>query len=125
VTVISQHLNGVRASSDMLIRTQQRNKKRMRNTQTLAIGTILLAAGIGSAFGQGRLAAVDGAGDRAAPGLTLTSPDFEDGAVIPNKYTQATPCLCRPNWNGKMYPPALSASRFSCTIPTWRWGRKT
>jgi hypothetical protein len=25
----------------------------------------------------------------AVPGLTLTSPDIEDGGVIPNKFTQA------------------------------------
>ena len=48
-----------------------------------AFGTILLTAAIGSAFAQGRGPAV--------PGLTLTSPDFEDGAVIPNKFTQADP----------------------------------
>lgn len=58
----------------------------MRISQTLAIGT-LLAAGLGSALAQG-----PGGGrgrGPAGPGLTLTSPDFEDGGIIPNKYTQA------------------------------------
>jgi hypothetical protein len=30
-------------------------------------------------------------GGPARPGLTLTSPAFEDGAIIPNKYTQSDP----------------------------------
>ena len=32
----------------------------------------------------------------AMPGLTLTSPDFEDGAVIPNKFTQAVDTFISP-----------------------------
>jgi Raf kinase inhibitor-like YbhB/YbcL family protein len=32
----------------------------------------------------------------AMPGLTLTSPDFEDGAVIPNKFTQAVEMYISP-----------------------------
>jgi Raf kinase inhibitor-like YbhB/YbcL family protein len=50
----------------------------------LAVGAIFLAASLGSAFAQGK-------GGPPGPGLTLTSPDFEDGGVIPNKYTQADP----------------------------------
>lgn len=57
----------------------------MRISQTLAIGT-LLVAGLGTAFGQGGRGRGPG-----GPGLTLTSPDFEDGGIIPNKYTQADP----------------------------------
>ena len=53
----------------------------MKMTRTLAIGTLLLTAGIGSAFAQGKAA--------PKPGLTITSPDFTDGGVIPDKYTQA------------------------------------
>lgn len=30
------------------------------------------------------------------PGLTLTSPDFADGGIIPDKYTQATPDAVSP-----------------------------
>ncbi len=61
----------------------------MRSKYTLAIGTILLVAGVGTAFGQG-----GGRGrgrGPAGPGLTLTSPAFEDGGIIPNKYTQNSP----------------------------------
>jgi Raf kinase inhibitor-like YbhB/YbcL family protein len=48
----------------------------------IAGATIFFLASLGSAFAQGK-------GAPRGPGLTLTSPDFEDGGVIPNKYTQA------------------------------------
>src|SRR5712671_939455 len=32
----------------------------------------------------------------AGPGLTLTSPDFTDGGIIPNKFTQADPMPVSP-----------------------------
>ena len=60
----------------------------MKITRTLALGTLLLTAGIGSAFAQGKAA--------PRPGLTLTSPDFTDGGVIPNKFTQADPAPVSP-----------------------------
>lgn len=44
---------------------------------TAALGTSLIAQDKGKGKGP------------AGPGLTLTSPDFQDGGVIPNKYTQA------------------------------------
>src|SRR3984957_17864810 len=76
----------------------------MRITKTTAIGTILLAAGIGSAFGQGPPPA-GGRGRRPAqPGLALSSPDFEDGGVIPNKYTQADPNPVSPKLEWKNVP---------------------
>lgn len=53
----------------------------MKITRTLAMGALLLTAGIGSAFAQGK--------GPAKPGLTITSPDFTDGGIIPDKYTQA------------------------------------
>ena len=60
----------------------------------LTVGAMFLAASLGSAFGQGK--------GPAGPGLTLTSPDFEDGGVIPNKYTQADPKPFRRSSNGRM-----------------------
>jgi len=54
--------------------------------RTLTVGTILLMASLGSAFAQPKAGA-----PAPGPGLTLTSPDFEDGGIIPNKYTQAVP----------------------------------
>jgi Raf kinase inhibitor-like YbhB/YbcL family protein len=59
----------------------------MKLRRTLAISTILLSAGIGSALAQ----APQGRGGPPMPGLAITSPDFTDGGVIPNKYTQADP----------------------------------
>jgi Raf kinase inhibitor-like YbhB/YbcL family protein len=69
----------------------------------IAIGTILLAAGISSAFGQAPPAGGRGRGP-AVPGLTLTSPDFEDGGIIPNKYTQADPSPVSPKLEWKNVP---------------------
>ena len=45
----------------------------------------------------------------ATPGLTLTSPDFEDGGVIPNKFTQAVSDYISPKleWT---HVPANTAS---------------
>lgn len=45
----------------------------------------------------------------AMPGLTLASPDFEDGAVIPNKFTQAVEMYISPKleWT---HVPANTAS---------------
>ncbi|MDP9054080.1 MAG: YbhB/YbcL family Raf kinase inhibitor-like protein [Acidobacteriota bacterium] len=53
-------------------------------TRKIAFCTVMLASGIGTAFGQ---APPPGAGGPTR--LTLSSPDFEDGGIIPNKYTQA------------------------------------
>lgn len=73
----------------------------MKTTHAIAIGA-LLAAGIGTAFGQG------GGGGRGrgpqAPGLALSTPDFEDGGVIPNKYTQADPMPVSPELEWKNVP---------------------
>lgn len=55
----------------------------------LTTGTMLLMASLGSAFAQQKGAA-------PGPGLTITSPDFEDGGIIPNKFTQADPTAVSP-----------------------------
>ncbi len=51
---------------------------------------IFLTASLGSLFAQGK------GGPPPGPGLTLTSPDFEDGGIIPNKFTQADPNAVSP-----------------------------
>ena len=51
--------------------------------KTLTVGAMFLAASLGMAFAQPKAG-----GPPPGPGLTLTSPDFEDGGVIPDKYTQ-------------------------------------
>ena len=44
-------------------------------------------------------------GPPPGPGLTLTSPDFEDGGIIPNKYTQADPNPISPKLEWTHVPP--------------------
>lgn len=53
------------------------------------ICTVLLTFSIGMTFAQNK-GKGKGRGP-AGPGLTLTSPDFEDGGIIPNKFTQSDP----------------------------------
>jgi Raf kinase inhibitor-like YbhB/YbcL family protein len=48
------------------------------------ICTLILTMGIGSAVAQDK----GGKKGPPRPGLTLMSPDFEDGGIIPDKYTQ-------------------------------------
>ncbi|MGE0404877.1 MAG: YbhB/YbcL family Raf kinase inhibitor-like protein [Candidatus Korobacteraceae bacterium] len=55
-------------------------------TSTSAILALILAIGIAA---QAQQAAAPKAPPR--PGLTVTSPAFEDGGIIPNRYTQADP----------------------------------
>jgi hypothetical protein len=43
----------------------------------------------------------------AGPGLTLTSPDFTDGGVIPNKYTQSDPMPVSPKLEWANVPPGV------------------
>lgn len=57
--------------------------------KTLAISTVLLALALGAALAQekGR----GGPKAPAPPGMALSSPDFQDGGVIPDKFTQVNP----------------------------------
>ena len=66
----------------------------------IAAGAILLTASLGSAFAQEK-----GPRGPAGPGLTLTSPDFEDGGIIPNKYTQADEHPISPKLEWTHVPP--------------------
>jgi Raf kinase inhibitor-like YbhB/YbcL family protein len=71
----------------------------MNNSRRLAGIGILSAFAAGSLFAQtapaGATAAPGGSGrggrGPAGPGLTLTSPAFEDGGIIPAKFTQSDP----------------------------------
>jgi Raf kinase inhibitor-like YbhB/YbcL family protein len=51
--------------------------------------TLLIAISTAAAQAGGQMPSAPKAPPR--PGLTLTSPAFEDGGIIPNKYTQADP----------------------------------
>jgi Raf kinase inhibitor-like YbhB/YbcL family protein len=107
---------------DMLIEPKEGRRTHMK----IAIGTILLAAGIGSAFGQGP---PPGGGGRAAgpprPGLTLTSPAFEDGAIIPNKYTQADASPVSPKLEWKNVPMGTVTFVLLMHDPDVAMGKKT
>lgn len=105
----------------------------MKMTRALAMGTILLTAGIGSAFAQGGPGGPGGGRGRgpAGPGLTLTTPDFEDGGVIPNKFTQADPNPVSPKleWSHVpagtqsfvllMHDPDVALARKSDDVTHW------
>jgi Raf kinase inhibitor-like YbhB/YbcL family protein len=76
----------------------------MRTIQLIATGTLLLTAAVGSALAQGPPPGGGRGRGPAPPGLALSSPDFEDGAVIPNKYTQADPNPVSPKLEWKNVP---------------------
>jgi len=52
---------------------------------------VLLMASLSLAFAQQKAG-----GPPPGPGLTITSPDFEDGGIIPNKFTQSDPMAVSP-----------------------------
>jgi Raf kinase inhibitor-like YbhB/YbcL family protein len=58
-------------------------------TGVLTIGTVLLAGSIGLAEAQDPLAQAVTARPPAIPGLTLTTPAFPDGGIIPPRFTES------------------------------------
>ncbi len=70
----------------------------MKN-KLVATGVVMLAVTIGAALAQDKGGKGGGGGKGKAPappGLALSSPDFEDGGVIPDKFTQAVPMPVSP-----------------------------
>ena len=66
------------------------------NRKTLMAGVILVA-GVATMSAQARAPAAQPAARPApGPGLTLTTTAFEDGGIIPNKYTSADPKAVSP-----------------------------
>lgn len=58
-----------------------------------AVAVLALAASLALPQGRGK---GGGKGAPKGPGMALTTPDFEDGGVIPDKYTQAVPMPVSP-----------------------------
>src|SRR5215469_14904399 len=101
---------------------EQREGKFMKLKVVLA-ATVLSALGVvyaqGPGGGNGR-----GRGP-APPGLALSSPDFEDGAVIPNKYTQADPMPVSPKLEWKNVPANTQSFVLLMHDPDVAMGKKT
>ncbi len=66
----------------------------MKMTYVFGAAGLLAIASLGIGLAQ----APAGGGEKkaATPGLTLTSSDFEDGGIIPNRFTQADPNAVSP-----------------------------
>ena len=97
----------------------------MRTTQLFATGTLLLAAAVGLALAQGPPPGGGRGRGPAPPGLALSSPDFEDGAVIPNKYTQADPSPVSPKLEWKNVPAGTVSFALLMHDPDVALGKKT
>src|ERR1700739_1584646 len=74
----------------------------MRLRHVLTICAILSIAAAGSALAKPQ---AQQAAAPAVPGLTLTSPDFEDGSIIPAKFTQSSPSPVSPKLQWSNVPP--------------------
>lgn len=75
----------------------------------MAAGVVLLALGVGVALSQEKGGGGKGRGGPKGPGMALSSPDFEDGGVIPDKYTQAVPNPISPTLDWTNVPPGTKS----------------
>ena len=62
----------------------------------IASGSVLLALTLGAALAQDKGKGGGKGGGNKTPGMALSSPDFQDGGVIPDKFTQAVPMPVSP-----------------------------
>ncbi|HTW64864.1 MAG TPA: YbhB/YbcL family Raf kinase inhibitor-like protein [Bryobacteraceae bacterium] len=90
----------------------------------IAGATIFFAASLGFASLSPAFAQPKGRGP-SGPGLTLTSPDFEDGGIIPNKYTQAVPDAVSPKLEWTHVPKGTESFALILHDPDVAIGRKT
>jgi len=78
----------------------------MRTLITTALA-LTLAAGVAFTQDKGKGGAPKAAA--APPGMALTSPDFQDGGIIPDKFTQAVPNAPSPTLNWTQVPPGTQS----------------
>jgi len=65
----------------------------------------VLALAVGGALSQDKGGKGGGKGAPKGPGMGLSSPDFEDGGIIPDKFTQAVPNPPSPRLEWTNVPP--------------------
>lgn len=89
--------------------------------KVLSAATLLLAFSIGLALSQDKGGKGGGRGP-AGPGLTLTSPDIEDGGIIADKFTaKAGPSAVSPKLQWDHVPMGTQSS---CCCSTIRMPRR-
>jgi phosphatidylethanolamine-binding protein (PEBP) family uncharacterized protein len=76
----------------------------------LATGALMIAFAAGTMLAPGLTGQEKGGkSGPAGPGLTLNSPDFTDGGIIPNKFTQADPMPVSPKLEWTNVPPGVAS----------------
>jgi Raf kinase inhibitor-like YbhB/YbcL family protein len=65
----------------------------------------VLALAVGGALSQDKGGKGGGKGAPKGPGMGLSSPDFQDGGIIPDKFTQADPMPVSPRLEWTNVPP--------------------
>lgn len=81
----------------------------MKTAKRLVAGCILGAYALSSAIAQAPGGTGRGGRGPAGPGLTLTSPAFEDGGIIPAKFTQSDPNPVSPKLEWTNVPATAAA----------------
>ena len=79
----------------------------MRMTRVLAICSILAMAPAAALTASAQAQQAAPAAAPAVPGLTMTSTGFEDGGIIPPRFTQAAPNFVSPELKWTNVPPGV------------------